>query len=77
MCAHLLIVEDDETIAEFLVDNLRQDGHALLVEYLDHFDITRDRSPGEQQRVRGHSGDDSPLAVSRGAPRRLGDPKRR
>jgi DNA-binding response OmpR family regulator len=29
MCAHLLIVEDDETIAEFLVDNLRQDGHAV------------------------------------------------
>lgn len=29
MCAHLLIVEDDETISEFLVDNLRQDGHAV------------------------------------------------
>jgi DNA-binding response OmpR family regulator len=29
MCAHLLIVEDDETIAEYLVDNLRQDGHAV------------------------------------------------
>ena len=29
MCAHLLIVEDDETVAEFLVDNLREDGHAV------------------------------------------------
>ncbi|MGI9188090.1 MAG: response regulator transcription factor [Gaiellales bacterium] len=29
MCAHLLIVEDDETIVEFLTDNLRQDGHAV------------------------------------------------
>lgn len=29
MCAHLLIVEDDETVSEFLVDNLRQDGHAV------------------------------------------------
>ena len=29
MCAPLLIVEDDESITEFLVDNLRQDGHAV------------------------------------------------
>lgn len=29
MSAHLLIVEDDETVAEFLVDNLRQDGFAV------------------------------------------------
>ncbi|MEI7439822.1 MAG: response regulator, partial [Thermoleophilia bacterium] len=31
MCASLLVVEDDETISEFLVDNLRQDGHAVTV----------------------------------------------
>jgi len=29
MCAHLLIIEDDETVSEFLVDNLREDGHAV------------------------------------------------
>jgi DNA-binding response OmpR family regulator len=29
MCAHLLIVEDDETVSEFLIDNLRADGHAV------------------------------------------------
>ena len=29
MCAHLLIVEDDDTVREFLIDNLRQDGHAV------------------------------------------------
>lgn len=29
MCAHVLIVEDDDTIREFLADNLRQDGHAV------------------------------------------------
>ena len=31
MCASLLVVEDDETISEFLVDNLRQDGHSVTV----------------------------------------------
>ena len=31
MCASLLVVEDDEMISEFLVDNLRQDGHAVTV----------------------------------------------
>ena len=31
MCASLLVVEDDEIISEFLVDNLRQDGHAVTV----------------------------------------------
>ena len=30
MCAHLLVVEDDDTIREFLVDNLREDGHAVV-----------------------------------------------
>lgn len=29
MCANLLIVEDDDTVREFLVDNLREDGHAV------------------------------------------------
>jgi DNA-binding response OmpR family regulator len=29
MCAHLLIVEDDETVRDFLVDNLREDGHTV------------------------------------------------
>ena len=31
MCASLLGVEDDEMISEFLVDNLRQDGHAVTI----------------------------------------------
>ncbi len=31
MCAQLLIIEDDETVAEFLVDNLREDGHAVTI----------------------------------------------
>ena len=30
MCANLLIVEDDEAVREFLVDNLREDGHAVF-----------------------------------------------
>ena len=29
MCANLLIVEDDETVREFLLDNLREDGHSV------------------------------------------------
>ena len=31
MCAHVLIVEDDDTVREFLADNLRQDGHSVTV----------------------------------------------
>jgi len=29
MCANLLVVEDDPTITEFLVENLREDGHSV------------------------------------------------
>ncbi|MGI9116699.1 MAG: response regulator transcription factor [Gaiellales bacterium] len=31
MCAHLLIVEDDPAVAEFLTDNLREDGYAVSI----------------------------------------------
>lgn len=31
MCANLLIVEDDDSIADFLADNLREDGHAVSI----------------------------------------------